>query len=164
MIIVLILLSVPHTLIEPKISTRKAAPTTPVVQKTAPKKVVQKVAVKPRIKTKTSRIKHLRALPKVVETTEKSLDVVATAYCACRRCCGKTNGITATGTHARLGTIAADPRLIPYGTRIYVPGYGEGRIEDCGGAIKHKRIDVFFPSHKQATAWGKRRVRITVFK
>ena len=72
-----------------------------------------------------------------------------TAYCPCAKCCGKwANGITATGTTATEGrTIAVDPRVIPYGSSV-------ATAEDCGGAIKENRIDVFFDDHETARAFG----------
>ena len=48
----------------------------------------------------------------------------------------KDVGITATGTRAKTGTIAADTSIYPFGTIMYVPGYGYGRVEDVGSAIK----------------------------
>ncbi len=63
------------------------------------------------------------------------------------------------------GTIAADTRYYPFGTRMYVPGYGWGRVEDRGSAIKGKsRIDLYFSSHSDALAWGRRRVRVIIEK
>lgn len=61
------------------------------------------------------------------------------------------------------GTIAADTRFYPFGTRMYVPGYGWGVVQDRGGAIKGKnRIDLYFESHQEALAWGRRRVPVTI--
>lgn len=61
------------------------------------------------------------------------------------------------------GTIAADTKYYPFGTKMYVPGYGWGVVEDRGGAIKGAdRIDLFFKSHKEALAWGRRKVRVTI--
>ncbi len=61
------------------------------------------------------------------------------------------------------GTIAADTQYYPFGTRMYVPGYGWGRVEDRGGAIKGpSRIDLFFSSHKEALQWGRRTVNVEV--
>lgn len=78
----------------------------------------------------------------------------ATAYCPCLKCCGKTDGITATGTQATQGrTIAVDPDVIPYGTTVYIDGVPYV-AEDCGGAIKENRIDVFFYSHADALEFG----------
>ena len=82
-----------------------------------------------------------------------------TAYCPCAKCCGKTDGITATGTTATEGrTIAVDPRVIPYGSTVTIY-FADGTshtytAEDCGGAIKENRIDVFFDSHGAARAFG----------
>ncbi len=61
------------------------------------------------------------------------------------------------------GTIAADTKYYPFGTRMYVPGYGWGRVEDRGGAIKGPdRIDLFFNSHQEAIRWGRRRVNVEI--
>lgn len=83
-----------------------------------------------------------------------------TAYCPCAKCCGKwANGITATGTTATEGrTIAVDPRVIPYGSTVTLY-YEDGTVhtytaEDCGGAIKGNRIDVFFDDHQAARDFG----------
>lgn len=83
-----------------------------------------------------------------------------TAYCPCAMCCGKwANGITATGTTATEGrTIAVDPRVIPYGSSVTIY-FADGTshtytAEDCGGAIKENRIDVFFDDHETARAFG----------
>lgn len=82
-----------------------------------------------------------------------------TAYCPCVTCCGKTDGITATGTLAEEGhTIAVDPRVIPYGSTVTLY-YEDGTVhtytaEDCGGAIKENRIDVFFDDHQAAREFG----------
>lgn len=61
------------------------------------------------------------------------------------------------------GTIAADTSYYPFGTRMYVPGYGWGTVEDRGSAIKGpSRIDLFFSSHGKALQWGRRRLHVTV--
>lgn len=82
-----------------------------------------------------------------------------TAYCPCMKCCGKDDGITATGTTATEGrTVAVDPALIPYGATVTVY-FADGTshtytAEDCGGAIKENRIDVFFDDHQAAREFG----------
>jgi 3D (Asp-Asp-Asp) domain-containing protein len=77
-----------------------------------------------------------------------------TGYCACEYCCGKTDGITATGTKATSGrTIAVDPSIIPYGSLVKINGR-EYVAEDCGGAIKNNKIDIFFDTHEEALQWG----------
>ena len=78
-----------------------------------------------------------------------------TAYCPCAECCGKSDGITASGTHATAGrTIAADTRYFDYGDKLLIGGK-EYIVEDCGGAIKGNKIDVFFNSHEEALEFGR---------
>lgn len=78
----------------------------------------------------------------------------------------KKVGITASGTRAKHGTVAADTRYYPFGTILYIPGYGYGRVEDRGGAIKGaNRLDVWFPTEREALRWGRQKqVRVTVWK
>ena len=94
----------------------------------------------------------------VAEPVDTELQtVIVTGYCSCPKCCGaKAGGLTATGTKAQLGTIAADPSIFPFGTQLNVPGYGEGVVEDTGSRVKGFHIDVWFPTHAQAQAWGSR--------
>lgn len=63
-----------------------------------------------------------------------------------------------------MGTIAADPAVYPFGTRMAVPGYGVGTVRDIGGAIKGAHIDIWFPSHEAAIAWGSRKIKVKVAK
>ena len=111
-----------------------------------------------------------------------SQQVVATGYCKCQECCGwkrnllmqpvyasgpqkgerKKIGVTASGTKAEPGTIAADTNVFPFGTRMKVPGYGWGTVEDRGGAIKGGKIDLFFKSHKEALDWGRQTITVEV--
>jgi hypothetical protein len=66
---------------------------------------------------------------------------------------------------ARDGTIAADTRYYPFRTRLFVPGYGYGRVEDRGGAIKGpERLDLYFRSHARALQWGRQRIDVEVFE
>lgn len=78
-----------------------------------------------------------------------------TAYCNCRKCCGKwAGGPTSTGTTPEAGrTIAVDPKVIPYGSHILIDGT-EYIAEDCGSGIKGARIDVFHDSHSAALEFG----------
>jgi hypothetical protein len=63
------------------------------------------------------------------------------------------------------GTIAADTKYHPFGTRMHIPGYGNGVVEDRGGAIKGvKRLDAYFNSHKKALKWGRRSVNVNIKK
>lgn len=76
----------------------------------------------------------------------------------------KRVGITADGTKAKKGTIAADTRKYPFGTKMYVPGYGWGEVHDVGSAIKGNHIDVFFPSHKDAINWGRKYLDVIILR
>lgn len=61
------------------------------------------------------------------------------------------------------GTIAADTKYYPFGTRMYVEGYGWGRVEDRGGAIKGpNRIDLYFDAHGDALQWGRRKTWVLI--
>ncbi len=71
-------------------------------------------------------------------------------------------GFTARGTRTQLGTVAVDPRMIPMGSRLYIPGYGWGRAVDTGGAIQGRKIDVWLPTLSQCLQWGVRDVTVTV--
>lgn len=83
------------------------------------------------------------------------MKVVATAYCPCKKCCGKSDGITATGIKAKANhTVAADPNILPYGTELLFD-CNTWVVEDCGGAIKgENRIDIFFETHEEAVNFG----------
>ena len=82
-----------------------------------------------------------------------------TAYCCCKKCCGKDTthplyGITASGTKAVEGrTIAVDPSLIPLGTTVYLNGRPY-IAEDTGSAIKGNKIDLFINNHQRAQEFG----------
>jgi 3D (Asp-Asp-Asp) domain-containing protein len=94
--------------------------------------------------------------------TYTEMQIVATAYCPCEKCCGKSDGITATGVKAKENrTVAADPNVLPYGTEILC-GMGEYVVEDCGGAIKGNRVDFFFDTHEEALKFGKKEFSIWV--
>ena len=60
--------------------------------------------------------------------------------------------------------VAVDPRLIPLGTKLHVPGYGHSIAADVGVAIKGRIIDLWMPSTKAARSWGRRTVTITVYR
>ena len=78
-----------------------------------------------------------------------------THYCACSRCCGKSDGVTATGTQATAGrTIAVDPKVIPLGTEVIIDGQSY-IAEDTGRAIKGNKIDIFCESHEEAINRGR---------
>jgi hypothetical protein len=64
---------------------------------------------------------------------------------------------------SRKGTIAADTDYYPFGTEMYVPGYGWGVVKDRGGAIKGpERLDVYFNSHRRTEEWGRQRLTVEI--
>ena len=87
-----------------------------------------------------------------------------TAYCHCEQCCGKSDGITATGSKvAPNRTIAVDPNIIPLGSQVMI----EGQIyvaEDVGGAIDGNRIDVYFSTHQEALNFGVQYKHVSILK
>ena len=72
-------------------------------------------------------------------------------------------GRTASGLQVRKGVVAVDPELIPLGTRLFVPGYGNAVAADVGVAIKGRIIDLWMPSNAEARSWGRKTVVITVY-
>jgi 3D (Asp-Asp-Asp) domain-containing protein len=71
-------------------------------------------------------------------------------------------GRTSTGLPTGWGVVAVDPGLIPLGTKLTIPGYGEAVAADTGGAVRGPTIDLWFPTIGQALAWGRRTVTITL--
>jgi cystine transport system substrate-binding protein len=71
-------------------------------------------------------------------------------------------GHTATGMPVGWGVVAVDPAVIRLGTRLTIPGYGEGVAADTGSAVRGATIDLWFPTLTQALAWGRRTVTITL--
>ena len=98
-----------------------------------------------------------------VLTYYKKDTYVATAYTKYDEGCNDT---TACMTKVKWGVVAVDPRLIPYGTRMYImtPSgnfiYGIGTAEDCGGGIKGKRLDLYMPTLSQAFKFGRKDVTV----
>jgi 3D (Asp-Asp-Asp) domain-containing protein/peptidoglycan hydrolase CwlO-like protein len=70
---------------------------------------------------------------------------------------------TASGLPLGWGTVAVDTDVIPFGTKMYIPGYGDGVAADTGSAIIGKIIDIWFPTCAQARAWGRQTLTITVY-
>lgn len=75
---------------------------------------------------------------------------------------GGGSGYTALGIPARYGVVAVDPNIIPLGTRLYIPGYGEAIAADTGGAINGYMIDLCMEDYYQAIAFGRRTVEVYI--
>ncbi len=118
--------------------------------------------------------------PEGIQSIE--VEMTTTSYCHCRKCCSykwllfipyqktgfmryrvKHVGMTSSGAMVRPGSIAADTSIYPYGTVMYIPGYGYGRVEDTGGAIKGQHIDVYRPNHWFARQWGVQTLKVKVW-
>ena len=98
-----------------------------------------------------------RGLQKTAYIAADALDMVATAYTAA---CSGCSGYTATGYRAGRGIVAVDPRVIPLGTKLFIPGYGFAIAGDTGGAIVGYRIDLGFNSESDAIQFGRRPIKV----
>jgi 3D (Asp-Asp-Asp) domain-containing protein len=94
------------------------------------------------------------AAPIVSPTASGTITVTATGY--------SLVGTTATGLPVGWGVVAVDPAVIPLGTRMTIPGYGDGVAADTGSAVQGATIDLWFPSAAQALAWGRRVVTVSL--
>ncbi len=112
------------------------------------------------VQTKSS-ITSRSSYSRVSGTSGKSGVYKVTAYCACMQCCGKTNGITASGAKATANHTIAAPRTFAFGTKVVINGTTYV-VEDRGGAIQGNRIDIYMNSHAEALRWGVRYVEVEV--
>ena len=103
----------------------------------------------------------------VVETSSgyvpyiQMMDMEATAYLPTD---GSAEGLTAMGIPATYGIVAVDPDVIPLGSRVYIPGYGEALAADTGGAIYGYKIDLCMENYWQAMDFGRRTITVFVLK
>ena len=77
---------------------------------------------------------------------------------------GSGTGMTATGIPATYGVVAVDPGVIPLGTRLYIPGYGEAVAADTGGAINGYKIDLCMESYEECMNFGRRTITVYVLQ
>ncbi|MCJ8331801.1 MAG: 3D domain-containing protein [Lentisphaeria bacterium] len=114
----------------------------------------------------------------------QKVEMIVTAYCHCTSCCGwvlndkkqavysygknkgkrKKVAYTSSRVYVQHGTIAADISMHAYGTKMYIPGYGLGVVEDIGGKIKGKHIDIYFTNHQNALEWGRKTLSVQILK
>lgn len=106
-------------------------------------------------------------------TSVRTIRMKVTAYCLCRICCGKWADLserkTSIGDDAKkYDGVAADPKLLPYRTRLEIPGLGVKEVDDTGGGMRQSakkgiyHIDVRMPSHEAALRWGVRWLEVIV--
>lgn len=114
----------------------------------------------------------LRGAPRTLDqlsATEKIgklvsvMTMVATAYTASSASPWST-GYTATGMLARYGVVAVDPRIIPLGSRLFIPGYGIGVAADTGGAIIGNRVDLCYNTIWEALQFGRRVIQVYILR
>ena len=101
----------------------------------------------------------------------KTLHMLVTAYSPDRKSCGKwADGITASGYSVwtnGMKLVAADTRLLPFGTLVSIPGYNHGKpvpVLDRGGKIKGRHLDVLYPTDHMATRWGVKHLDVTIYQ
>ena len=113
------------------------------------------------VQVQTKQITTRSTISRTSGTSGQSGMYKVTAYCACMQCCGKTNGITASGTQATANRTIAAPRTFSFGTKVVINGVTY-TVEDRGGAIQGNRIDVYMDTHSQALSWGVRYLYVEV--
>jgi peptidoglycan DL-endopeptidase CwlO len=101
-----------------------------------------------------SQARELAAAPSPGQGGPGTLAVLATGY--------SLTGHTSTGVPVGYGIVAVDPSVIALGTKMTIPGYGEGVAADTGGAVAGSHIDLWFPTEAEALAWGSRTVTVTL--
>lgn len=125
----------------PKVAETKKPTSKPTVKPT--KKPTSKPTVKPTKKPRKKKKKHNKV--KIFKVT---------AYCPCYKCSEGYGNNTATGVKARARhTIAVDPKVIKYGTKVVIDGV-KYTAEDCGGGVKGRHIDIYFNTHAEVERYG----------
>lgn len=130
-------------------------------------KIKEEVVKKPvdKIVQIQAQVTSRSSAPRTTKTTGKTKATAGTykvtAYCACAQCCGKTNGITASGTRATAGRTVAAPANFAFGTKLDIGG-NTYVVEDRGGAIQGNKIDVYMNSHADALRWGVRYLTVNI--
>ena len=120
---------------------------------------------------KAPHYEKIETTTKIVENSVESVEntepqyiekvVTITAYCPCPKCTDG-DGITSTGAVPKQGrTVAVDPKYIPYGTEIIIDGHSY-IAEDCGGAIKGEKLDIFFDDHISALEFGVKKTNVYI--
>ena len=133
------------------------------IEKTLISEVVVQEPVNKIVQVQKKATSRGSTLPRTTSTAGTSGGTVykITAYCPCAKCCGKTNGRTASGTTATAGRTVAASSKFAFGTKLNIGGHVY-TVEDRGGAISGNKIDIFVNSHAEALAWGVRYLNVSV--
>lgn len=130
------------------------------------------------LKIEFEEVKETENLQQVVGEFEKQVEGITpivknfntSAYCACEKCCDKTDGITASGKKAKAWHTIAAGKNYTIGTIIYIPELsnmpngGWFVVEDRGGAISNDRLDVYHNTHEEALVYGRKTLEAYVFE
>ncbi|NLC87996.1 MAG: DUF348 domain-containing protein [Clostridiaceae bacterium] len=121
-------------------------------------------ASNPALTASTTLAKKVQGITPTVRTLNTS------AYCSCAKCCGKTNGITASGAKATAWYTVAAGKGYKIGTVIYIPALknkpngGWFVVQDRGGAISNSKLDVYMGSHSAALQYGRRSLEAYIYE
>lgn len=124
-----------------------------------------------RVATTNPALTASTALAKKVEGITPTVRTLNTsAYCSCAKCCGKTNGITASGAKATAWYTVAAGKGYKLGTIIYIPALkdkpngGWFVVQDRGGAISNSKLDVYMDSHTSALQYGRKNLEAYIYE
>ena len=133
------------------------------IEKTVLSEVVLKEPVDKivQVQKKATTTSRSSSLPRTTTASTGATTYKITAYCPCSKCCGKSTGITASGTRATAGRTVAASSKFAFGTKLNIGGKIY-TVEDRGGAINGNRIDIFVNSHAEALQWGVRYLPVSV--
>ena len=118
------------------------------------------VQVNKKVTSRSSTTTRTSSTPSTTAKTSGTIYKI-TAYCPCSKCCGKSNGITASGKKATAGRTVAASSKFAMGTKLNINGHIY-TVEDRGGAIKGNKIDIFVNTHAEALQWGVRYLPVSV--
>jgi len=153
------------------VSTSLEPASTTAVLTPAEPQVTAAPEVKPQVSQKQSNQPQYRYFNGRRIRPARTMTMVTTAYSPDERSCGPdANGTTASGLSVwtnGMKMVAADTRILPFGTLVSIPGYYDGQpvpVLDRGGAIKGNRLDLLYPTHERAMQWGKKRQTVTIWE
>lgn len=109
--------------------------------------------------------RYITKVKKVKVTKKKYLGkFTITYYCPCAYCCGKSDGVTSTGRKAKVKrTVAVNPNVIPYGTKLKI-GKTKGYVAEDTGGMGYNHIDIFVSSHAEALRKGVKYKKVWAYK